>query len=705
MMFSDDEISVFFDELEEKIQVLNENLLLIEREGRNEEALQEIFRAAHTIKGSSAVMGYEKMTSLTHELENVFDQIRKGKMDISGPLMDALFPALDTLNLLREEILDKGLPVEIEDVVASLGRIFNDSLSKGEQGQREPEKTTFIMMELPQLDDNLTEAEEDVIREAELRGFQAYWVTVHLDSATQMKSVRAYMVFEVLQQSGEVIKTEPPIEELQDDHFDLSFRIILLTVEDPDRLHNLLMTVSEVASVQVKRVNLNKDHEICQEEQTPVCDDIFEAAVTTKPTREGAGEGANAKINHAEKRAIQTVRVDVQKLDNLMNLVGELVIERTRLNRFSGIFAGRFGRSSGDLIDTLNEISSHLGQVTGDLQEQIMKARMLPVAQVFNRFPRMVRDLAQKLGKEVNFVVEGHETELDRNVIEIIGDPLIHLIRNALDHGLEEPEERVSLGKPRAGSLKLKASYMENNIVITIEDDGRGIDCAEIRKKAVEKGLIDQQTAEHFTERESLNLIFIPGFSMSRSVTDLSGRGVGMDVVRKQIESISGMVEVTSTVGAGARFIIKLPLTLAIIRAFMVELGGEQFALPLANVQMVLDVRSNEVKKIQHREVAVVRGYILPLARLADIFEVERMPDSNSLTVVVLGVGDKKIGLIVDKLLGEEEIVIKSLGAYLGKIPGLSGATILGDGKVALIVDARALVQELVVDEVLYAAN
>jgi len=667
--------------------------------------LQEVFRAAHTIKGSSAVMGYEKMTSLTHEMENVFDQIRKGKMDISGPLMDALFPALDTLNLLREEILNKGLPVEIENVVASLGKIYNDSLSKGEQGQQEPEKATFIMTELPLLDDNLTEAEEDVIREAELRGFQAYWATVHLDLATQMKSVRAYMVFEVLQQSGEVIKTEPPVEELQEGHFDLSFRIILLTVEDPDRLHNLLMTVSEVASVQVKRVTLDGDRERCQEVQAPVCDEIFEAAVTTKPTREGARKGASAKIDHAEKRAIQTVRVDVQKLDNLMNLVGELVIERTRLNRFSGIFAGRFGRSSGDLIDTLNEISGHLGQVTGDLQEQIMKARMLPVAQVFNRFPRMVRDLAQKLGKEVNFVVEGHETELDRNVIEIIGDPLIHLIRNALDHGLEEPEERVSLGKPRAGSLKLKASYMENNIVITIEDDGRGIDCAEIREKAVEKGLIDQQTAERLTERESLNLIFIPGFSMSRNVTDLSGRGVGMDVVRKQIESISGMVEVASTVGTGARFIIKLPLTLAIIRALMVELGGEQFALPLTNVQMVLDVRSNEVKKIKHREVAVVRGHILPLARLADIFEMERKPDSNSLTVVVLGVGDKKIGLIVDKLLGEEEIVIKSLGAYLGKIPGLSGATILGDGKVALIVDARALVQELVVDEVLYAAN
>jgi len=688
-MFSDEEISVFLDELEEKIQVLNENILVLEREGGSQEALQEIFRAAHTIKGSSAVMGYEKMASLTHEIENLFDHMRKGLLPVSGPLVDTLFMAFDTLQTLRDEIIGKDVSVDIEQVVARL-RQFQEAGSVYSPDEtpevgRKPSKPPAANAA-----GTLEEVDEDVIREAEAKGFQAYWVAIELDPGCQMKSVRAFLVFETLQQMGEVIKSEPPAEDIQEGKFDTGFRVVLLTCEDPDRIRNLLMTVSEVAKVEVSHIKLAAGPDFQEQ---------------SAPGAQGEKTGQTVRAEHNEVKTVQTVRVDVQKLDTLMNLVGELVIDRTRLNRFAEIFEGRFGSGSGDMVETMNEISSHLGQVAGDLQEQIMKARMLPVAQVFNRFPRMVRDLAQKLNKEVNFIVEGHETELDRNVIEIIGDPLIHLIRNALDHGIEGAEDRVRLGKPRAGVLKLKASYMENHIIITVQDDGRGMDPARLRAKAVEKGLVDSEVAQRMSDPEALNLIFMPGFSTVTEVSDLSGRGVGMDIVRNHIEQINGIVDVTSVPGAGTTFTIKLPLTLAIIRALMVELGNEQFAFPLTNVVETISVRAEEIKKVKHSEVILVRGRVLPLVRLSDIFERESNAEMDRLFVVVLGIGEKKVGVIVDKLLGELEIVIKSLGDYLGKVPCLSGATILGDGQVALIVDVRSLVKEIGVEEAVYAAS
>jgi len=687
-MFSDEEISVFLDELEEKIQVLNENILVLEREGGSQEALQEIFRAAHTIKGSSAVMGYDKMASLTHEIENLFDQMRKGLLPVSGPLVDTLFMALDTLQILRDEIIGKDVSVDIEQVVTSLKQFqgIGSPPSPGEapESGRGPSKQPAGA-----IDDGIGEVEEDVIREAELKGLQAYWVTVQLDAGCQMKSVRAFLVFETLQQMGEVIKSQPPAEDIQEGNFETGFRVILLTGEDPDRVRNLLMTVSEVAKTEVNRIKLAAGQEVREQAASDAPAEKTEQA---------------ARADH-EVKTVQTVRVDVQKLDTLMNLVGELVIDRTRLNRFAEIFEGRFGSGSGDMVETMNEISSHLGQVAGDLQEQIMKARMLPVAQVFNRFPRMVRDLAQKLNKEVDFIVEGHETELDRNVIEVIGDPLIHLIRNALDHGIEGPEERARLGKPRNGVLKLKASYMENHIIITIQDDGKGMDPVKLRAKAVEKGLINGEVAQRMSDQEALNLIFLPGFSTVAKVSDLSGRGVGMDIVRSHIEQINGITDVSSVPGVGTTFTIKLPLTLAIIRALMVELGNEQFAFPLTNVVETISVKAEEIKRVKHNEVILVRGRVLPLVRLSDIFERETCAEMDRLFVVVLGIGEKKVGVIVDKLLGELEIVIKSLGDYLGKVPCLSGATILGDGQVALIVDVRSLVKEIGVEEAVYAAS
>lgn len=696
-MFSDIEIGVFIDELEEKIQVINDGLLVLEREGENHETIQEIFRAAHTIKGSSGIMGYTNMTSLTHEMENLFDKIRHGEIKVNSAMVNVLFEALDTLKALREEVTGDGPAVDISSVVEKIRSLVlgeGDSIANENnlaQLCEQVEAPLFTEEKVQRQWLAVGEVEEAVMREAELRGFQCFRVAIDVDQDCQMKNVRAFLIFETLQQIGEIIKSEPGSEDIQEGKYGTGFQVLLVTKEDADRVKNLLITISEVVGADIEGVVFPTQE--VKEQSKPELVNNYQAR-----------ESAPTPVESAEKKGVKTVRVDVNKLDNLMNLVGELVIDRTRLNRFAEIFETRFG--SDDLVESINEISNHLGQVTGDLQEQIMKARMLPVAQLFNRFPRMVRDTAQKLNKEIDFVVEGKETELDRNVIEVIGDPLIHLIRNAIDHGIESPEERERAGKPRTGTLLLKASYAESHIVITIQDDGKGIDVKKVRSKAVELGFLDMDTADRLSDREALSYIFRPGFSTkSNEVSDLSGRGVGMDVVNTAIEQINGTVEMDTSLGAGTRFVIRLPLTLAIIRALMITLGEQVYAFPLSNVSETIRIAAQDVKRIGNNEVIVVRDKILPLVRLGNLFGCASQSEDTRMFVVILGSGDKKIAVVVDTLLGEQEIVIKTLGEYLGQIPGLSGACILGDGKVALIVDVRGLVKQLGAEESAYAAS
>ncbi|MQL51561.1 chemotaxis protein CheA [Desulfofundulus thermobenzoicus] len=751
-MFTEEEIAVFMEELEEKLQVINDNVLLLERDGGSPEVIQEIFRAAHTIKGSSAVMGYEKMSTLTHEIENLFDRLRQGTMAVTETLVDTLFEALDALKLLKEEILAGTDEVDIDPVMEKLRQCqqgcpapLEGAPGKAAAPEAAAASVTFREEGAPpatppgenagtirgstpptasggmpasfaagsplepasgaassatsapvppapgepagqapyRLQLTLEEAVEDVIREAEVRGFQAYQVDIGIDQGCQMKGVRAFLIFETLQQTGEIIKSVPAAEDLQEGRYGPGFTVVLITREDAGQIHNLVFSIAEVSSVEVHPIRLQFPEKV----QAPG-DRVEQAARKEQP--------ANGKSS------VKTVRVDVQKLDTLMNLVGELVIDRTRLDRFVEVFESKYG--SDDLAENIVEISNHLGQVTNDLQEEIMKARMLPVAQVFNRLPRMVRDLAHKMGKEIDFIIEGRETELDRNVIEVIGDPLIHLLRNAVDHGIEPPEERVRLGKPRAGRVLLKAAYVESHIVITLKDDGRGMDPERIRQKAVEKGLMTREQAARASEREILDLIFTPGFSTAGTVSDISGRGVGMDIVRNQIEQINGSVEFNTAPGKGTTFTIKLPLTLAIIRALMVALGDHVYAFPLTNVVETLSLKPGEIRRVRHAEVIVVRGHVLPLVRLAHLFQ-EKSREEGKLSVVILGSGDRKVGVVVDRLIGEQEIVIKSLGSYLGQVPGLSGATILGDGRVALIVDARGIVKDAGVEEVIYEVH
>ena len=722
-MFSDAEIAIFQEELEEKLQIINDNILLLEQQQATPEVIQEIFRAAHTIKGSSAVMGYDKMTELTHNIESLFDEIRHDRLHITSDLVDILFEAMDTLTELKEEIVGGNVKhVDIAPLMEKLNLAKTGSnqaaplaessaaeaVAQNDTTSKTPKDAAATASIIPaELDIEVDSIVEDVISEAELRGFKGYGLKIIFEDDCQMKEVRAFLLFETLEQAGEIIKTLPPAEDIQNGNFNNSIDIIIISQSDPDQIKNMALSVAEIKDVLIKSLENGAAHK----EETG-----FERRA--KPQPGGAGlqlavrntapeRQPNGIAETSEKKTIKTVRVDVEKLDTLMNLVGELVIDRTRLDRFVDVFENKYG--TGDLVDDISEISTHLGQVTTDLQHEIMKARMLPVAQVFNRFPRMVRDIAHKLGKEVEFIIEGKETELDRNVIEVIGDPLIHLLRNSIDHGIEEPSERLKKGKPARGLLQLKASYVESHIVITVEDDGQGINVEKLKHKALRNGVITREQYDRMSDREAMDLIFMPGFSTvdENKVSDISGRGVGMDIVRTQIENINGTVEYSTTPGKGTIFAIKLPLTLAIIRALMVESGSRAYAFPLTYVVETLNVNSKDIKNIRHSEVIVVRGQVYQLKRLGDIFS-HPAGDQNDqkIYVVIVGSGQRKLGVVVDKLIGEQEIVIKSLGDYLGQVEGLAGAAILGDGKVSLIVDVRGLLRNAGAEEAIaYAAS
>ncbi|GAV22532.1 chemotaxis protein CheA [Carboxydothermus pertinax] len=689
MVFSDAEMAVFLDELEEKIQVLTDNLLLLEQSGEDDpKVLQEIFRAAHTIKGSSAVMGFTKMSSLTHEIENIFDKMRNNELKPTSSLINILFEALDALKILRDEIVTENAEkYDTTEIIAKLKEAIMGTGAKSPETYAPKGETAEFSGE-----------EIEKIREFELKGYQLSEIKVYLDPAAVMKSVRAFIVLQQLKELGTVIKTVPSEEILVKTEDFNDFIVYLATNEDDDRLQNILLTIPEVERVEISAKQLEDNIEARNEEKkvekTDVKDIVSEKTATVEKPAAEVKTKTSAVAPAEEKKVTQTVRVDVQKLDTLMNLVGELVIDRTRLlSVIDKLYT--LSRENNELVETLAEVSSHVGQITTDLQDVIMKARMLPIAQVFNRFPRMVRDLAQKLNKEVEFIVEGKETELDRNVIEVIGDPLIHLIRNALDHGIELPEEREKIGKPRTGRLRLAAAYLENNIVITVEDDGRGIDPQAVRAKAIEQGIISERDAEMLSDKEAIKLIFRSGLSTAQKVNDISGRGVGMDIVKSQIEQINGEVQVESQVGKGTTFTIRLPLTLAIIRALLVEHQGQIYAFPLNFVQETLIADQNEFRKVSGYDVMLLRGKVLPLISLSKLFNLpEEQEQKQWYFVVILGTGNHRLGVIVDNLLGEQEIVIKSLGEYLGQVKGLSGATILGDGRIGLIIDARGILQD-----------
>ncbi|NLK00046.1 MAG: chemotaxis protein CheA [Clostridia bacterium] len=673
-------LDLFLEEAEEQLQELDEGLIMLEQDKQNVDLLNRIFRAAHTIKGSSASMGFNKIAELTHWMESVLDRFRDGDLEVTQEVIDILLECLDTLEILKNEITTGEDSCDISGLMDRLKSLREGApTSEGTEAITDERETVSEIYEAEMDELFFSDTEKNVLRAAVTQGYKSYHIIVDLDPDCLMKSVRAYIVFNNLKDLGEVIKTIPTTEEIEEEKFEQRFELVMVSKESLDKIKGVIRSINEIKEVFIR--------------EHPKAETLrsynLEKPLSKKELDSTKDRLRDVKIE--KKRVSQTVRVDVSRLDNLMNLMGELVIERTRLEAVGGNIKSTLG--AGDLSDSLDEISVHIARLSGELQEEIMQARMFPIDQVFNRFPRMVRDLSRKSNKEIIFTIDGRETELDRTVIEEIGDPLIHLIRNAIDHGIESPEERRKLGKPEKGTVRLNAFHQENQIVITVEDDGRGMDPDKIKEVSVKKGIITESAAEKIMDQDAMNLIFAPGFSTTQTVSDVSGRGVGMDIVKSHIERINGLIDIDTEIGGGTKFTIRLPLTLAINRALLIKHGGHVFAFPLGNVVEIIEVDMDEVQYMKQHKVALVRGSFLPLYELETLLDLNYENNgAKKLPVVMVGISEKRIGIVVDELVGEQEIVIKSLGKYIGDIAGLAGATIMGDGSVALILDVRGLI-------------
>lgn len=677
-------LGIFMDEMDEQSQILNEQILELERDGTNMDTIGRIFRAAHTLKGSSAAMGFEPLKELTHAIENVFDLIRNRQLSVSSALVTVLFRAIDYMKVLKIAIIEGRLhETNIAPLVVMLEQARESS---PQQPEDEPADSPApaAAWDPEQL---------DALPYYLNRGYEAFTVQIRLEPDAEMKQARMLIICNSCSELGQVIAAQLP-EAGGDDNSATDFAVLLATEQSEAAISNAIRCMSHVTAFWISRSGSRQPIRALQEEAVPAAATDVET-VTAESAAALADESVRPK-NESKLKVSQTVRVDVDRLEMLLNFVGELIIDNTRLIEVKNRLSQQF-KDHGDIAE-LGDISNHLNRVVGELQEGMMKTRMLPIEQLFNRFPRMLRDIAIQAGKEIDFVLEGKETELDRTLIEEISDPIIHILRNAADHGIESPEERERLGKPRKGKLLLKATHQENQIVLSIADDGRGIDPQRIKQTAIRKGFVTPEETDRMTDKELIFLIFHSGMSTADKVTDLSGRGVGMDIVRSHIEKLNGLIDIDSTPGEGTVFTIKLPLTLAIIRSLLVQLGASTFAIPLVNVLEIVRLQTGDIQTIQGREVCVIRGTIFPLVRMHRKLGLAE-PDRGSsgerrLIVVVLGIADKRVCLVVDKTLGNQEIVIKSLGKFVGEVPYLAGSTILGSGKVALILDVGSIVKE-----------
>ena len=679
-------LPVFIDEAREYLQVLNDKLLILEEHPGDLDAIKEIFRAAHTLKGMSATMGFTSMAEVTHLMESALQPYRdKHDAVLPEDLIDLLFTALDYLQAQVDNLAAGGEvePPE-EDLLERLRKAASGEVGGGAKpAEAKVEKSAESkspVQTAPQFD--LNDYDRLVVEDAIRSGNVVAAVHVRLRENTMMKSVRAYMVVKVMEDmGGEIVKSVPPAEEIEQEKFDrdLYFLVILPPDTSLDELKKKIESIAEIEFAEVSKVESTaqapeKTAEEKHPEEPKTQPKVTEVSRQPEPHKDAA-KPQKADKKPAQKHHVeQLIRVPLSKLDKLMNLVGELVIYRTEL---------QVAKERGSQ-DALEGVIERIGRAIIELQNEVMSMRMTPMAFVFNRFPRMVRDLAKRFGKKVKFIIEGAETEIDRSILDKLGDPLVHLLRNAIDHGIEPPEERVAAGKPEEGHLWLRAYAEGNYVFIEVEDDGRGIDPEKVKKKAIERGLLTPEEAENLTKREIYELLFRPGFSTAEKITDVSGRGVGLDVVKAVIEQLGGSIEVQSEVGKGTKFILRLPLTLAIITALLVTVGSEVYAIPLGSVDEVVE-KDERLKKTQVGEVFLLRGDVLPVYYMSKIFNVPDAGEGSHL-VVVRGAG-ARAALVIDDLIGQQEIVIKPLKGRYVSVPYISGATILGDGTIALIVD------------------
>ena len=686
-------LEIFLDESNEHLQTLSDQLIILEKEPDNSDTINEIFRAAHSLKGMAGTMGYKRMQNLTHDMENVFSEVRNGNMEVNSNLVDVLFQCLDALETYVDNIRetqDEGTD-DNEPIIKALNA-FIASEGKGNAApaakKEEAPAATASAAPADDKDMPLADFEKNAVNEALKKNLHVYKIKVSVDENCILKAARAFLVFKNLEGHGDIIKSEPSVQDIEDEKFDFDFSIIVVTEEKYDNIIALIKNVSEIkdaAGQEITQPFPEKQTEEAKEEKK----ETSAVSQTAKPAAAKPAAKKPASTGKTSGSVSHTVRVDIEKLDVLMNLVSELIIAKNGLVSASHVE----GDEAAALNQSFTEQIEYLERVTTNLHESVMKVRMMPIESVFSRFPRMIRDLNKKLGKKMELYMSGEDTELDRTVIDEIGDPIMHLLRNSADHGLESAEIRKERGKSEVGSIFLDAFQEGNNVVIEVRDDGNGIDTEKVKAKAVEKGTITQEQADVMTDKEAIDLLFRPSFSTAEKVTDVSGRGVGLDVVKSKIEALGGDVEVKTKYGEGSTFSIRLPLTLAIIQALMVKLGDEKYAISLGSIETIEDIPVSDIKYVHAKEVIHLRGNVIPLIRLRDLLDVPGEPEeSENITVVVVRKGDKQAGLVVDSLIGQMEIVIKSLGKYIRINKMISGATILGDGSVALIIDANTLV-------------
>lgn len=689
-------LEIFIDETKEHLQTLNDQVLIMEQDPENIDTVNEIFRAAHSLKGMAGTMGFKRMQRLTHDMENVFSEIRNGKMSVTPDIVDIVFKCLDALEGYLaniQETADEGTE-DNEEIIELLNAALNGSAKTEEPAptatapaptEVAPQTETGDKRKFLQLP--IADFEANAMKEALEKGLNVYGVTVYIQETCILKAARAFLVFKGVEAIGEIIKSEPSVQDIEDEKFDFDFSMFIISDKPIEQVQKTIGNVSEIKEVVLEPFTPEtiKEHEV--PETAPAT--TAEAAVVAEEKKEAPqSAAADKKKPDAKKKPVvnRSVRVDIEKLDDLMNLVSELIIAKNGLVSASE-------NEEGSQSQQFNEQIEYLERITTNLHESVMKVRMVPIESVVNRFPRMIRDLSKKLNKEMELIMTGEETELDRTVIDEIGDPLMHMLRNAADHGLEPTLDRIKKGKPQVGTVRLNAYQDGNNVTIEVSDDGAGIDVEKVKASAIRKGTVTEEQAEMMSDKEVIDLLFQPAFSTSEKVSDISGRGVGLDVVKSKIEGLGGDVEVHSVLGEGTTFTVRLPLTLAIIQALMVEVRDEKYAIPLNSIVTVEDIPATDIKLIQNKEVINLRGTVIPLIRLDQILDMEpQEEDPESMVVVIVKKGDKQAGLVIDNLIGQQEIVIKPLGKYIYIHKMFSGATILGDGEVALILDANTLV-------------
>ena len=673
--------------------------MVLEKEPDNKDTINEVFRAAHSLKGMAGTMGFKRMQHLTHDMENVFQEVRSDHIKVTSGMIDLLFKCLDALEGYVDNIKstsDEGTE-DNEVIIKELNDFIAKTEGAEETGKTEtsgakeaaPESTQEEKAGQEKIE--LTKDEKKEIREAESNGQHIYVMTVHIQKDCLLKAARAFLVFKAVEDFGQILVYRPSSQDIEDEKFEFEFSFFLASEESEDKIVAVAKAVSEIEKVDAEEIHLDeyvKEAEAQEEQQAKeAAAEQKEAPAEAPKAAEKKAPAANAKKQtNAKPVTGRTVRVDIEKLDALMNQVSELIIAKNSLVSISSNESGEYQNQS------FHEQIEYLERITTNLHESVMKVRMVPIESVVNKFPRMIRDLSRKLGKKMELYMTGEDTELDRTVVDQIGDPLQHLLRNSADHGLEDNATRVERGKPEVGSIFLKAFQEGNNVIIEVGDDGNGIDVAAVRDKAVERGVITAEQAENMSQKEIINILFLPSFSMAKKITDISGRGVGLDVVKSNIEALGGDVEVRTQLGEGTTFIVRLPLTLAIIQALMVEIRDEKYAIALGSISNIESIPVNEIKYVQAQEVIHLRGAVIPLIRLDQVLDMEeKQEEPENLTVVIVKKGDSLAGLVVDNLIGQQEIVIKSLGKYINNNKIISGATILGDGEVALILDVNTL--------------